>query len=47
LEKPECAAGQSAILRNGEWVCVTATNGDISNIQKSSVRRTGTMRRVY
>jgi len=47
LEKPECAAGQSAILKNGEWVCVTATNGDISNIQKSSVRRTGTMRRVY
>ncbi len=46
LEKPECSAGESAILRGGEWVCVTASNGDLSNIQKSSVRRTGTMRRV-
>ena len=46
LEKPECGAGESAILRDGEWVCVTATDGDISNIQKSSVRRTGTMRRI-
>ena len=46
LEKPECGAGESAILRDGEWVCVTASAGDISNIQKSSVRRTGTMRRI-
>ena len=46
LEKPECAAGESAILRNGEWVCVTASVSDSSSIQKSSVRRTGTMRRI-
>ena len=46
LEKPECEAGQSAMLRDGEWVCVKSSGGDISNIQKSSVRRTGTMRRV-
>ena len=46
LEKPECDAGESAILRNGEWICVTASGGDINNIQKSSVRRTGTMRRI-
>ena len=46
LEKPECGQGESAILRNGEWVCVTSSGGDISNIQKSSVRRTGTMRRI-
>lgn len=43
LEKPDCP---NAVLVNGEWVCVTASGGDISNIQKSSVRRTGTMRRV-
>ena len=46
LEKPECAAGESAILREGEWVCVTSTGGDINSILKSSVRRTGTTRRV-
>ena len=46
LEKPECADGESAILRDGEWVCVTASSGDINNVQKSSVRRTGTMRRI-
>ncbi len=46
LEKPECGPGESAILRNGEWMCVTSSGGDINNIQKSSVRRTGTMRRI-
>ena len=46
LEKPECGAGESAILRNDEWVCVKSSGGDISNVQKSSVRRTGTMRRI-
>ena len=45
LEKPECPAGQSALLRDGEWVCVTAAS-DINNVQKSSIRRTGTMRRI-
>lgn len=45
LEKPDCPSG-SAILRGGEWTCVTSSGGDINNIQKSSVRRTGTMRRV-
>lgn len=46
LEKPECGDGESAILRDGEWICVTASTADINNIQKSSVRRTGTMRRI-
>ena len=46
LEKPECPAGQAALLRDGEWLCVTATTGGVNNIQKSSVRRTGTMHRL-
>ena len=46
LEKPECDAGESAILRDGAWVCVRSSGGDANNILKSSVRRTGTVRRV-
>lgn len=47
LEKPECSNGESAILRDGEWVCVTASNAGVNNVLKSSVRRTGAMRRVH
>lgn len=47
LEKPECENGETAILRNGEWVCATSTGGDAAAVsKKSSVRRTGTLRRV-
>ena len=46
LEKPECEMGESAILRDGEWVCVTASGAGVNTVQKSSIRRTGTMRRV-
>lgn len=46
LEKPECASGESAILRDGEWVCVTSSTGGANTVMKSSVRRTGTMRRI-
>ena len=45
LETPDCAAGETAILRDGEYVCVTSTNASAIN-RASSVRRTGTMRRV-
>lgn len=46
LEKPECTNGESAILRDGEWICVTANSGGANTVMKSSVRRTGTMRRI-
>ncbi len=45
LEKPNCPDGETAILRNGEWVCATATGGGDAS-RASSVRRTGTLRRV-
>ena len=45
LEKPKCDAGQSAILKDGEWVCANAsTNTNVS--RASAVRRTGTLRRT-
>ena len=46
LEKPECADGEAAILRNGEWVCATSQGNSADVLRKSSVRRTGTMRRI-
>ena len=45
LEKPECGDGESAILQEGKWKCVTS-QGTGDAIRKSSVRRTGTMRRI-
>ena len=48
LEKPNCEDGQTAVLKDGVWVCgVSSTvGGAAARINKaSSVRRTGTMRR--
>ena len=45
LEKPECPAGQDAVLKDGEWVCA-ASSGASTGSRASSVRRTGTLRRV-
>ncbi|MBR4891990.1 MAG: hypothetical protein IKZ34_02290 [Alphaproteobacteria bacterium] len=45
LEKPQCESGQTAILQDNEWVCVTAEGG--SGVSRdSSVRRTGSMKRI-
>ncbi|MDR0741833.1 MAG: hypothetical protein LBF28_03610 [Rickettsiales bacterium] len=46
LEKPNCEAGQQAILKNGEWICVTSGSGSSTGTRESAVRRTGTIRRV-
>lgn len=45
LEKPECPNGETAVLRDGRWRCATASTGGTNVTLKSSVRRTGTMRR--
>ena len=45
LEKPNCAAGESAILKDGEWVCAMSTS-NTSVSRASAVRRTGTFRRT-
>ena len=45
LAKPKCGAGESAILKNDEWVCVT--QGDsVEQKRTSTIRRTGTIRRM-
>lgn len=45
LEKPSCATGESAILKNGQWVCATSrVNSSLG--RESAVRRTGTIRRT-
>lgn len=46
LEKPVCEAGETAILRQGEWVCATAKGSGATGSRESAVRRTGTIRRV-
>lgn len=43
LEKPSCASGETAVLKNDEWVCATAS-GTSTGARESSVRRTGTIR---
>ncbi len=45
LEKPNCSDGKSAILRGGEWVCVSSV-GSTEGGRAPSIRRTGTMRRI-
>ena len=43
LEKPKCESGESAILKNGEWICArSTTNTSVS--RASAIRRTGTIR---
>lgn len=45
LEKPNCADGQTAILQGDEWVCAVPSGTPVG-AYKSSIRRTGTLRRV-
>lgn len=45
LEKPDCPNGQTAILQGGRWLCATSS-GTTEAGRASSVRRTGTLRRV-
>lgn len=45
LEKPDCPDGETAILRNGQWTCATASKTTVGG-RESSVRRTGTLRRI-
>ena len=45
LEKPDCPDGEAAIIQNGRYVCVTSS-GNTTASRASSVRRTGTTRRV-
>lgn len=45
LEKPNCPDGETAILQGDEWVCATANSAPVG-AYKSSIRRTGTLRRV-
>lgn len=41
LEKPKCGDDETAILQNGEWVCVVST-GDVGGVSReSAIRRTG------
>ena len=44
LGQPDCASG-SAILKNGEWVCVVSS-GTGAATRESAVRRTGTVRKA-
>lgn len=44
LEKPECADGETAVLKNGEWHCTTSAGSDVGT-RASSIRRTGAIRR--
>ena len=49
LGKPDCPNGETAIERNGEWVCVTSMSvdgGSTLGSHSSSIRRTGTLRRL-
>ncbi|MDR1360819.1 MAG: hypothetical protein LBJ18_00720 [Rickettsiales bacterium] len=43
LEKPECAAGETAILQGDEWICATASGAGEAT-RASSVRRTGALK---
>lgn len=45
LEKPDCSDGQTAILQGGRWLCATSS-GTTEGGRASSVRRTGTLRRI-
>ena len=45
LEKPNCAAGLTAIEQGGRWHCAVST-GTTDATRASSIRRTGTMRRI-
>lgn len=49
LGKPDCPNGETAIERNGEWACIISTTvngGSVKGSHSSSIRRTGTLRRL-
>ncbi|MBQ2005305.1 MAG: hypothetical protein II219_00650 [Alphaproteobacteria bacterium] len=45
LEKPECGAGETAILQDGEWVCAIPQENPEA-LRKSTIRRTGQIRQL-
>jgi hypothetical protein len=45
LEKPDCEDGLVAVLQDERWVCTTV-EGDSGISRESSIRRTGTSRRI-
>ncbi|MDR2413146.1 MAG: hypothetical protein LBD50_02955 [Rickettsiales bacterium] len=45
LEQANCPSGETALLRDGEWVCVKPGETSIGS-RGSSIRRTGTFRRI-
>ncbi len=45
IEQPSCPEGQTAILQDGEWKCLSAVETTEAS-RESSVRRTGTLRRA-
>ena len=45
LEKPNCPNGETAVLKDGDWLCVTQSSGS-SSARESAIRRTGTVRRA-
>ncbi|MBQ2005554.1 MAG: hypothetical protein II219_01975 [Alphaproteobacteria bacterium] len=45
LEKPDCAAGEIAILQDDKWVCTTMDIGTGVS-RESGIRRTSTSRRI-
>lgn len=49
LGKPDCPNGETAVQRNGEWLCVTSISvdgGAAKGSHSSSIRRTGTLKRL-
>lgn len=45
LEKPTCPEGETAVFKNGQWTCAVST-GTTEGSRESSIRRTGTLRRI-
>lgn len=45
LEKPNCGPEETAVLQDGAWVCARSS-GDSDISRESSMRRTGTFRRI-
>ena len=45
LEKPECDVGETAVLKDGKWVCAVSS-GTSEAGRASGVRRTGNVRRM-
>ena len=45
LEKPDCADGMTAVLKDGDWVC-TVPGAATTAGRASAIRRTGAVRRI-